>query len=239
MAPSSLAPGSDSLSATVVRARQLVKAFGAVPHRRALFEALSFDLIRGQTIALVGESGCGKSTLLNVLAGLEPLDSGDIELAGQPLRCADTGQAARLRRAHLGFVFQAFHLLPQLDVVHNVMLPLLMQAVAPDQARARALAMLAEVGLKNRANDAVGPLSGGEQQRVAVARALVHEPSVVLADEPTGNLDERNAQEVLELLVDTAKTRGACLLMVTHSELAAAQCAHQWRLHRGQLTVLR
>jgi putative ABC transport system ATP-binding protein len=166
----------------------------------------------------MGESGVGKSTLLNLIAGLDSADSGEILIDGQPMSALDDDAATRLRREKFGFIFQAFHVLPHLTLLQNVALPLLLNG-EPDE---RALQMLQAVGLQGREHDFPRQLSGGEMQRVAIARALVHRPKLLLADEPTGNLDPDTAQGILRLLRDEIKANGTCAIIVTHSHAAAA-----------------
>ena len=201
-----------------------------IERRRTLFEGLSFEVHAGESIALVGESGTGKSTLLNVMAGLDRADSGNVRLDGIDLATLGDDARASLRRRRIGFVFQAFHLLPQLTLLQNVALPLQLLDVPLAKARPRALAMLESVGLGERADDPVQPLSGGEAQRVAVARALVHRPALVLADEPTGNLDSDAADGVLSLLRAQVSAHGAACVLVTHSMRAAASSDRVQRL---------
>ena len=194
------------------------KRFG----ERVVLADVSLVLQPGERVALLGESGSGKSTLLNVIAGLEPHDHGTVRVAGEAVDGRDPDAAARLRRTHIGFVFQAFHLLPYLDALHNVALPLLLTGAGPAAALARAREALARVGLAGHATAMPAQLSGGEQQRVALMRALVHRPSLVLADEPTGNLDPRSAAQALRVIENQVTETGAALLLVTHSEQAAA-----------------
>jgi putative ABC transport system ATP-binding protein len=196
----------------------------------ALFEGVRLDIAAGECVAIVGESGVGKSTLLNCIAGLEPVDGGSIRLQGQELAGLDDDAFARLRRSRYGFVFQAFHILPHLTLLQNVALPLWLQGVADGEAEARARDMLARVGLAARAAGWPRTLSGGELQRVAIARALVHRPAVVLADEPTGNLDPAHATAVLALLLDAVREAGAAGVLVTHSAAAAARADRVLRL---------
>ena len=200
------------------------------PGGAILFENLDVEVAAGELVAIVGESGAGKSTLLNALAGLDRADSGSIVVAGTPVGELDDDALARWRRARVGFVFQQFHLLPYLTVGENVALPLLLNGV-PSAARAvRASELLARVGLAGREDRKPGSLSGGEMQRVAIARAVAHKPRLVLADEPTGNLDEASAAEALALLRDAVKGEGAAGLLVTHSEAAAAVADRVLRL---------
>ena len=190
---------------------------------RVLFEGLALRVEAGECVAIVGESGSGKSTLLNCIAGLEAIDGGTIRVGDTPIERLDDDAMARLRRSHFGFVFQAFHILPHLDLLQNVALPLWLLGTAEAEAVRRAREMLGRVGLAARATDPPQQLSGGELQRVAIARALVHRPHLVLADEPTGNLDPGRASEVLDLLLGQIRDSRAAGVMVTHSRSAAAR----------------
>ena len=203
--------------------RSLAKHFGATP----VLHDVTLALAAGEFVALLGESGVGKSTLLNCIAGLEPADAGSIVLDGQALGPLGDDARARLRRARIGFVFQAFHLLPHLTVHENVALPLLLLG-RPDAQRVEAL--LAAVGLAGLGTRMPAQLSGGQLQRVAIARAVVHAPALILADEPTGNLDPDNAERVLALLRAQVREAGAACLLVTHSAAAAAQADRVLRL---------
>ena len=212
----------------------VTKRFG----HRIVLHAVSLRVAAGEYAAIVGESGIGKSTLLNVIAGLEPPDSGEVLF--EDLNTGDLDDDARtlLRREKFGFVFQAFHVLPHLTVQQNVGLPLLLRGFAPDQIQAKARNLISAVGLAGREQSMPRELSGGELQRVAIARALVGEPRLVLADEPTGNLDQENARQVLALLREQVKAHGAAGILVTHSEAAAATCDRRYRLTSGGLTPL-
>ena len=198
----------------MLQLQRLSKSFGGTP----VFRDVGFAVARGEFVALVGESGVGKSTLLNCVAGLERPDSGSLSLAGQDVLALDEDARARLRRTQLGFVFQAFHVLPHLSVAQNVALPLLLLG-RPDAARVRAV--LAAVGLDELHERMPAQLSGGQLQRVAIARAVAHAPALILADEPTGNLDPATAERVLSLLVAQVRDSGAACLLVTHSQTAA------------------
>lgn len=190
--------------------------------RRRLFAGLDLEVRAGELVALVGESGVGKSTLLNILAGLDDADEGSVVIEGVELGPLDEATRTRLRRERIGFVFQAFHILPYLTLRQNVALPLAL--VSPDAraATARAGAMLAAVGLGDRGDGYARDLSGGELQRVAIARALVHRPALILADEPTGNLDPDTAARILDLFAGAVREGGAAGVMVTHSAATAA-----------------
>jgi putative ABC transport system ATP-binding protein len=215
----------------VLRLDKVTKRFAD----RMVLDGVSLELAAGDYIAIIGDSGIGKSTLLNVIAGLEPVDSGSITFDGKNLVGMDDDALTVLRRDHFGFVFQAFHVLPQLSVEQNVALPLLLRGIpSPEKAREA----IASVGLAGREASPPRELSGGELQRVAIARALVGEPKLVLADEPTGNLDPENARQVLGLLRAAVKTKGAAAILATHSEQAAAGCDRRYRLSAGGLSLL-
>ena len=205
----------------------LAKRYGDV----AVFDGVSLTMQPGEIVALLGESGVGKSTLLNCIAGLDRADRGRVTITGRAVHALSDHDAARLRRDALGFVFQAFHVLPHLSVADNVALPLLLQGWR-ERARidARVNALLAEVGLAALAARRPRQLSGGQLQRVAIARALVHRPALILADEPTGNLDPDTAARVLDLLCAQARQHGAGCLIVTHAEAAAARADRTLRL---------
>jgi len=209
----------------------LHKRFG----ERVILQNLSLRAEPGERIALLGESGSGKSTLLNIIAGLEPADAGRVEVDGQSLVGLDDDQAAALRRQLIGFAFQAFHLLAHLTVQRNVAVPLLLNGVRPLEALERAATLLGRLGLGTRLDSPIRELSGGEQQRVALARALVTAPRVLLADEPTGNLDPTSARAALALITELSAESGAALLLVTHSHEAAAMADRQLVLRQGRL----
>jgi len=215
----------------VLRLRGLAKSYGPAP----LFEGVDLEVARGEWVAIVGESGSGKSTLLNVVAGLDRPDRGEVSLDGRAIDLADDDALALWRRRHVGFVFQAFHLLPYLDVRGNVELPLALLGVAREERARRAAEALAAVGLAGFDARRPGTLSGGEMQRTAIARALVHGPALLLADEPTGNLDAANAGRVLDCLAQAVKRTGASALMVTHSSVAAAAADRVLHLRGGRL----
>ena len=197
---------------------------------RIVLRDISLRLQPGEYVAIVGESGVGKSTLLNLIAGLDRPDSGRLALDGADYARLDDDALTRLRRDKLGFVFQAFHVLPHLTVLQNVALPLWLQGIADAAANAPAQRLLDAVGLADRAASWPRELSGGELQRVAIARALVHRPRLVLADEPTGNLDPANGAKVLALLAQRIRDAGAIGILVTHSRDAAATADRILRL---------
>jgi putative ABC transport system ATP-binding protein len=199
-----------------VSVRNLAKHYSEVP----VFSHVSLDVARGEFIAIVGESGVGKSTLLNCMAGLDTWDEGSVSLGGVDLASLDDDQRALLRRRQIGFVFQAFHVLPHLDVAQNVALPLMLLG-QPDDGRVQR--MLDSVGLQGLGARLPQQLSGGQLQRVAIARALVHGPALLLADEPTGNLDPTTASKVMDVLISQTREHGASLVLVTHSEAAATR----------------
>ena len=203
----------------VLRLENLSKRFS--PDRPALFEGLDLELRQGEYLAVMGESGVGKSTLLNVLAGLDKPDGGRVLLDGIDLTALDDDATTLLRRRAIGFVFQAFHVLPYLSVAQNVALPLDLLGIQEPERGERAHAMLAAVGILPLANRRARDLSGGEVQRVAIARALIHQPRLVLADEPTGNLDPRSAAQTLALLREQVKANAGAGILITHSRTAA------------------
>ena len=199
----------------------------SLPGGRRLFHGLELVLRAGEHVAIRGESGVGKSTLLNIVAGLDTADEGQVEVAGTSLAGLNEAERTALRRDRIGFVFQAFHVLPHLDLAHNVAFPLILQRISRVAALGRAGELLDAVGLGDRRRSYPKELSGGELQRVAIARALVHEPSLILADEPTGNLDPQTAEQIMTLLVRSVKERGSAMLLVTHSPTAAAKADRQ------------
>src|SRR5512137_1125549 len=209
----------------------LTKRFGL----RTVLDGLGLRVGPGEYVAIVGESGSGKSTLLNLIAGLDRPDAGRVEVDGTDLAALDDAGRTRARRRKLGFVFQSFHILPHLTVEQNVELPLVLLGAGRDERSARVKELLAAVGLGDRGESMPRELSGGELQRVAVARALVHRPALVLADEPTGNLDPDTADTVLALLAHTIKAVGACGILVSLSKHAATTAYPVLLLHQGPL----
>jgi putative ABC transport system ATP-binding protein len=214
----------------VLRLIAVTKRFG----ERIVLNAVSLEIAAGEYVAVIGESGVGKSTLLNVVAGLEPADSGKVFFGDAEITAMSDDAQTLLRRENFGFVFQAFHVLPHLTVQQNVALPLLLRQLPEEKAKSA----IASVGLAGREAGMPRELSGGELQRVAIARALVGDPKLLLADEPTGNLDTENARQVLALLRAQVKERGAAGILATHSEAAAATCDRAYRLTSAGLARL-
>ncbi len=202
----------------------------------AVFSHVSLRVAPGEFVAIVGQSGVGKSTLLNCMAGLDSWDAGSVRLNGTDLGTLSDDQRALLRRQHVGFVFQAFHVLPHLDVAQNVALPLLLLGQHDDHRETRVNAMLDAVGLSGLGARLPQQLSGGQLQRVAIARALVHKPRLLLADEPTGNLDPTTAGVVMDALIAQTRDHGASLVLVTHSEAAAARADRVLHLSSNGIT---
>ena len=201
-----------------------------------VLQGVSFTLQAGEFLAVVGESGSGKSTLLQVVGTLDRPDRGEVWLDGAPLFGLSQTEQAKLRNESIGFVYQAHHLIPELSALENVMLPLLIRGVPEPDAADRAMELFVRMGLKDRVDHVPAKLSGGEAQRVAVARALVGKPRLLLADEPTGNLDESTAQGVFEVLQQLCREESAAVVMVTHSSALAASCDRTARLMNGELS---
>ncbi len=221
----------------MLEATDLHKAY-TLPHKRVeVLKGASLSVAKGERVAIVGRSGSGKSTLLHVLGGLDRPEAGEVRVDGLPLYAVSQRQRTAVRAAKIGFVFQSYHLLPEMDVTENVMLPMMTGAhkITRQQMRARALSLLEQVGLADRATHTPLELSGGEQQRVALARALVNEPALILADEPTGNLDRLTGGQIMELLFGLSCTQELALVMVTHSPETAALCDRVLELQDGLL----
>ena len=221
------------MSASILNARHLSKVVPSTEGELAILHDLSLDLAKGDSLAIVGSSGSGKSTLLGLLAGLDLPSSGEVELAGHALHALDEDRRARVRAEHVGFVFQSFQLLDNLNALENVMLPLELEGRS--DARQRAATLLERVGLGQRFSHYPRQLSGGEQQRVAIARAFAAEPAILFADEPTGNLDSHTGERISDLLFELNKERGTTLVLVTHDERLAHRCRRLIRLEAGRL----
>ena len=215
--------------------RGLSRSFREGDRVHRVLDGLDAQIASGERVAIMGRSGSGKSTLLNLVSGIDHADGGAVLIDGVEVTALGEPGRTLHRRAHIGFVYQFFNLIPTLDVVENVRLVLDLNGVRGARARDRSLAALAAVGLAGRSHSAVEELSGGEQQRVAIARALVHEPALLLADEPTGNLDDETAREVLPVLLSLTRARGATLVMVTHDEVLAASADRVLELREGRL----
>jgi ABC-type lipoprotein export system ATPase subunit len=211
----------------------VTKSYGA----RRVLDAVSFDVAPGERVALTGPSGSGKTTLLNCLGGVDRPDSGEIRLLGKRIDALSADELNLLRRGQVGTIFQFFHLLPTLTAAENIELPLQLVRVAAEERRVRVADLLQRVGLSHRADALPSQLSGGEQQRVAIARALVHRPALLLADEPTGNLDSANGENILALLRELTDETRTALVLVTHSEEAAAICQNRIHLRDGRIVA--
>ncbi|MDH4608900.1 ABC transporter ATP-binding protein [Pseudomonas sp. BN102] len=221
------------MSASILDARNLSKVVPSAEGELTILHDLSFSLAKGDSLAIVGSSGSGKSTLLGLLAGLDLPSNGDVSLAGRSLSNLDEDERARVRAEHVGFVFQSFQLLDNLNALENVMLPLELEGQR--DARAHARHLLDRVGLGQRLSHYPRQLSGGEQQRVAIARAFAAEPDVLFADEPTGNLDSHTGERISDLLFQLNQERGTTLVLVTHDERLAHRCRRLIRLEGGRL----
>ena len=219
----------------VIELRDVRRSFVEGGRSRSVLDGVSCQIAPGELVVLLGRSGSGKSTLLNLIAGIDLPSSGEVLLEGRPLQALDDDERTVLRRDRIGFVFQFFHLVPTLTVEENLLLPLELAGRGRGEDRERALALLAEVGLADRGSQFPDRLSGGEQQRVAVARALATDPAIVLADEPTGNLDLETGLEVLDLLDRLTRRRGKTMLMVTHSREVMGIADRVLTLDHGRL----
>ena len=217
--------------------RHLSKSFSEGRRQHRVLDDVSADFLRGETIAVRGRSGSGKSTLLNLVGGIDTPDAGRVVGAGGDLTGLSERDRTLFRREHIGFVYQAFNLVPTLDVADNIRLVLELNGVPPRESQDRIEELLEAVGLADRADSYPDVLSGGEQQRVAIARALCHEPAVVIADEPTGNLDDSTADVVLALLDRLVRERGGTMLIATHSARVAAVCDREIEIHGGKLAT--
>lgn len=226
------------MSEIVVRAEGLGKTYREGGLNTRVFENLDFEVARGETVAILGASGAGKSTLLHLLGGLDTPTAGEVYVAGNRMSALSDAARGRLRNSSLGFVYQFHHLLPEFTAVENVMLPVLLSGAAVPQATDRARELLEAVGLGHRLRHKPGELSGGERQRAAVARALVNRPACVLGDEPTGNLDEKTAANVFELMLALNREQATSLVVVTHDRSLARRLDRVLELQEGRLQPL-
>ena len=222
----------------ILQVRELTKSYPSGGRRLEVLRGVSLQVERGEMVAIVGESGAGKSTLLHLLGGLDRPDSGSIRVAGRDMAALGEHERALLRNREVGYVFQFHHLLPEFTAEENVMMPCLIRRAGREEARSAARRLLEELGLKERLGHRPAELSGGEQQRVALARALVTGPAVLLADEPTGNLDFHSSEIVFSLIQEAASRRAAATVLVTHSERLALRCHRVCVLEEGMLRAL-
>lgn len=226
----------DDIPGLVLSGQSIAKRVSGPDGNLTILHALDIDVQSGETVAIVGPSGSGKSTVLGILAGLDTPTEGRVELLGEPLSELDEDSRARLRAGKVGFVFQNFQLLPGLSALENVMLPL--EITGEREAAVRASAMLEKVGLSERSGHLPLQLSGGEQQRVALARAFVTQPSVLFADEPTGNLDSETGDKVVELMFSLREQQGTSVVLVTHDDVLASRCDRTLRMGNGRLELV-
>lgn len=233
--PSTRAKTTDGDAAFVLRLKDVRRRFHQGETELDILRGVDLDLPAGEVRALVGPSGAGKSTLLQIAGLLERPDSGEVILAGSPCGALNDGARTRIRRERLGFVYQFHHLLPEFNALENVVLPQMLAGKSQEDASDRAMSLLASLGVGERASHRPARLSGGEQQRVAIARALANRPTVLLADEPTGNLDEETADGVFNMLVATIREEGSALLVATHNAELARRTDGIARLHNGKI----
>lgn len=225
----------EAAGVAVLRCEQLSKYYNDGNHRIEVFKDLDFTIAAGETVAVIGASGAGKSTLLHLLGGLDQVSDGRIFLKQHDLSKLSANKRGRLRNRHLGFVYQFHHLLPEFSALENVMMPLLVGGVDKVKARRQAMEILQQVGLEQRQTHRPAQLSGGERQRTAIARAMVTRPDCILADEPTGNLDEKTAKSVMDTFIQLNKERNTSLVLVTHDMQIARQMQSIYELKHGDL----
>jgi len=221
----------------MLQANNLCKHYVDAGHRQVVFEDLELSIHPGETLALIGASGSGKTTLLNVLSGIDTPDRGEVLINGRDLHAQGEPERTRIRREQMGFVFQFFNLIPTLSVAENIALPLELIGAPRRRQQTTVEELLQAIGLGHTAERYPDTLSGGEQQRVAIARALAHRPRLLLADEPTGNLDEETGDQIMGMLLRLAREQSTALLIVTHSQPVAARADRVLRLHRGNLVA--
>jgi lipoprotein-releasing system ATP-binding protein len=229
---------SEEVNAMVLEARDIRKSFFQGPREVRVLKQVNLRLAAGESLAIVGASGAGKSTLLHILGGLDRPDQGEVRVEGRSIWELGAAERSSMRNRTMGFVYQFHHLLPEFSALENVAMPLLIRGESARSARNRAAELLGEVGLGERMQHKPGELSGGERQRAAVARALVGNPRLVLGDEPTGNLDERTAEQVYGLMLELNRALRTSLLLVTHDRKLASRMDRQLELHLGQLHEL-
>ncbi|HEX4080375.1 MAG TPA: ABC transporter ATP-binding protein [Rhizomicrobium sp.] len=230
------APRAENGPAPLVRLRGVTKIFKRGSEKVEVLKHLDLDVPRGDFLALMGPSGSGKTTLLNILGGIDRVSSGEVVVDGESLERMSEGALTRWRARHIGFVFQLYHLLPVLTAEENVALPLILTKLSAAERKRRARAALALVGLEDRARHKPGELSGGQEQRVGIARAIVTDPTILLCDEPTGDLDRKAGDEILHLLHLLDREHGKTIIMVTHDPRAAARAQHTLFMDKGVLS---
>ncbi len=225
----------DTGGGPIIEATGVAKTYDTGELKVEALRDVNLTINRGEMVAIMGPSGCGKTTLLNCLSGLDTIDAGEIIIANENLAALSDDKRTAFRAHHMGFIFQFYNLLPVLNALENVELPLLVSGTRPNEARDRSLAMLDQVGLKEWANHRPGELSGGQRQRVTIARALVNEPAIVWGDEPTGDLDSRNAKEILDLLRELNLRNRQTFVLVTHDPNIGAMCDRIIHMHDGTI----